>query len=77
MTPLLDELVRKASGLSPDERERLAERLLAEVESGPLSEAEEAWIEEAEKRFAAWKSGQTRTVDPDEARWRRENPGAE
>jgi hypothetical protein len=67
MTPLLEELVRKASNLSTEERQLLAERLLADTESAPLSDVDEAWLEEAEKRFAAWKSGQIAAVDATEA----------
>jgi hypothetical protein len=37
------------------ERERLAEHLLAQVTEEQLAAVDQAWIDEAEKRFSAWK----------------------
>lgn len=59
MTTRMKDLERQAQQLSPEEREMLAQRLLAQLGSLSLGEVEEAWIEEAERRYEAWKAGRT------------------
>ena len=61
MTPLR-ELEGKALSLPPDERERLAGTLLRSLEKEPLSDIDEAWLEVAETRFAAYKAGKRKGV---------------
>lgn len=46
---------KQARKLPAEERERLAERLLAQMEDEPLTAIDEAWVAEAERRFVAWK----------------------
>jgi hypothetical protein len=46
------------------ERERLAERLLAQVTEERLTVVDQAWIDEAEKRFSAWKQKKTKPLAP-------------
>ncbi len=55
-------LEKQARKLPAAERERLAERLLVQVTHEPLTAVDEAWIAEAERRFAAWKRKATKTV---------------
>jgi hypothetical protein len=55
-------LEKQARKLSATERERLAERLLVHMKHEPLTAVDEAWVVEAEKRFAAWKRKTTKTV---------------
>ncbi len=55
-------LEKKARKLPAVERERLAERLLAETEDEPLTAVDEAWVAEAERRFSAWKRKRTKTI---------------
>jgi uncharacterized protein YukE len=55
-------LEKQARKLSAAERERLAERLLGQMTHEPLTAVDEAWIAEAEKRFAAWKRKATKAV---------------
>ena len=62
MTALTLEIERKARRLPPAERERLAERLLAPLAKTRLTAVEEAWVAEAECRYAAWKRGQRKAV---------------
>lgn len=62
MTSLMREIETKASQLSHEERELLAERLLATLTEAPLTEVDEMWIEEAEKRYCAWKTGRTEGI---------------
>ena len=55
-------LEKKARKLPAVERERLAERLLAEMEDEPLTAVDKAWVAEAERRFSAWKRRGTKAV---------------
>jgi len=55
-------LEKQARRLSATERERLAERLLVEMQDEPLTAVDEAWVAEAEKRFTAWKRRGAKTV---------------
>jgi hypothetical protein len=48
-------LEKQVRRLSATEHERLAERLLAQMEDERLTAVDEAWVAEAEKRFSAWK----------------------
>jgi Putative addiction module component len=48
--------------LSAEERERLAERLLAQMEDEPLTAVDEAWVSEAERRFSSWKRKKTKAL---------------
>jgi len=65
MTDLVDELAHKARALSPEERVRLAEELLATVqEVDPQVEA--AWDEEIRRRLAEIDSGKAKLIPADE-----------
>lgn len=55
-------LEKQARKLPVTERERLAERLLVQMKHEPLTAVDEAWIAEAEKRFAAWKRKTAKTI---------------
>jgi hypothetical protein len=50
----IDELEAEALKLAPQARARLAERLLASLESLSDEENAQLWGEEAERRAAAW-----------------------
>ena len=64
MVPSHDQLETQLLGLPPRDRARLAEVLLASLEtvgaSGSLAETEEAWRMESERRLAELRDG---TVD--------------
>jgi len=60
MSALVEKLERQAEKLSPRERERLAQRLLAGLGTEPLSGVEEAWVREAERRYRLWERDRTR-----------------
>lgn len=62
MTTRAVALEKQARRLPAAERERLAERLLVEMQDEPLTAVDEAWVAEAEKRFAAWKRRSAKTV---------------
>ena len=55
-------LEKKARKLPAVERERLAERLLAEMEDEPLTAVDKAWVAEAERRFSAWKRKKAKAI---------------
>ncbi|MBI4027277.1 MAG: addiction module protein [Verrucomicrobia bacterium] len=67
MTTLFQEIEQKAGQLSPEEREMLAERLLARADDIRLTDIDDAWIAEAERRYAAWKAGSTVAIPADQA----------
>jgi hypothetical protein len=55
MASSVSAIEKQARKLSAQERERLAERLLAQIEGEGLTAVDEAWVSEAERRFSAWK----------------------
>lgn len=57
MSPKLLEIEREAIRLPVKDREVLAERLMRSVRRKPLTQVEEAWIKEAERRFSEWRRG--------------------
>jgi len=67
MTVLLDKIEREAKELSREERERLASDLIAGLEDATLSDTEQAWIDEAERRYDDWKTGRTTAVPAEHA----------
>ena len=67
MTALMREIEKQAGLLSVEERELLAERLLATASGEPLTDLDVIWIEEAERRYSLWKAGQTKGIAAEEA----------
>lgn len=67
MTALLEKIEREAKALSREDRERLVSHLVAGLEDAPLSEIDQAWIEEAERRYEAWKAGRAEAVPAEQA----------
>jgi hypothetical protein len=62
MTARAAAIEKQARKLSAPERERLAERLLVQVANKQLAAVDQAWIDEAEKRFSAWKQKKTKPL---------------
>ena len=62
MSPQLLEIEHKAFRLPVKDREALAGRLMHSVDEKPLTEIEEAWVQEAERRFAGYRKGERRGV---------------
>ena len=52
-----NQLEAKALELPKDERADLARRLLESLEDSDAGDFEEEWIEEAERRYAAYRAG--------------------
>ena len=67
MSPQLREIEKKAMRLPVAEREVLAYRLMRSIDGAPLTEVDEAWVAEAERRFAAWRRGEKRAVPASQA----------
>lgn len=67
MTALMREIEEQAKLLSVEERELLAERLLATVGDAPLADFDIIWVEEAERRYSLWKAGHTKAVAAEHA----------
>ncbi|MDE0405404.1 MAG: addiction module protein [Nitrospira sp.] len=57
MSRTFQEVERDAVHLPAKDREILAERLIRSLKNEPLTEVEEAWVKEAERRFSAWRKG--------------------
>lgn len=55
MSKALLKIEREAARLPVKDREVLAERLMRSVRHEPLTQVEEAWVEEAERRVSAWR----------------------
>lgn len=62
-----EDLEQAALELPPLERERLARRLLETLDDQPLSEIDQAWIEEADRRYEEMMSGKVQGILADEA----------
>ncbi|GJL53287.1 MAG: hypothetical protein NPIRA02_04190 [Nitrospirales bacterium] len=58
---------KQARKLPAVERERLAERLLAQMEDESLTAVDEAWVAEAERRFSALKRKKTKAFSASRA----------
>jgi hypothetical protein len=57
MSSKLLDIEREAVRLPEKDREVLAERLMRSLKRTPLTRIEEAWVQEAERRFSAWRRG--------------------
>ena len=64
--PDLNEILRAALSLDVCDRPRLAELLLASLDSLTRDEVERLWADEAERRLQKFRSGQIRAVPADE-----------
>ncbi len=62
----IDEVRDEALRLTPRQRLKLAQELHASVMTAEECEIEQAWLAEAERRLAAWKAGETKTIPGDE-----------
>jgi putative addiction module component (TIGR02574 family) len=67
MTALLEKIEQEAKELSREDRERLASDLIAGLDNAPLSETDQAWIDEAERRYDELVSGRVKGIPADVA----------
>ncbi len=56
----------EARQLAPRDRARLVRRLIATLDSGEDQDAEQLWLDEAERRLAAYRRGETTAIPGDE-----------
>jgi putative addiction module component (TIGR02574 family) len=66
MSDLIEELAQRGLALSPEDRARLAERLLDSLQDPALATIEAAWDEEIERRVAAYERGEVRTFEAED-----------
>lgn len=62
MSPQLKEIERQAILLPPGERESLIQTLLYSLDDAPLTEIDDLWIQEAERRYRDYKKGITKGI---------------
>jgi putative addiction module component (TIGR02574 family) len=68
----VDQLAKKAMGLTPTERIRLVEAILYSLDK-PDPEIEKSWIAESEARYTAYKRGELEAIDWEEIKERYEH----
>jgi putative addiction module component (TIGR02574 family) len=66
MSTLLEELERQARTLTPREKASLARVLIDELDPAIDAEVEQLWIEEAQRRYAAFLKGELKALPGDE-----------
>jgi putative addiction module component (TIGR02574 family) len=69
ITESVNQLAKKALGLSPTERIRLVEAILYSLDK-PDPDIEKSWVAESEARYKAYKRGELVAIDWDEVRKR-------
>jgi putative addiction module component (TIGR02574 family) len=62
-----DQIIQEAMALSPDDRAIVANRLWESLQSEVDPEIEKAWLDEFERRLAAYERGETRAFSLDQA----------
>lgn len=62
MSTQLKEIEKQAVLLPPEEKESLIQTLLHSLDDAPLTEIDELWIQEAEKRYRDYKKGITEGI---------------
>lgn len=65
MTTQLKKIEEQALQLPQKDRESLADRLLSSLDDKPLNDIDEAWIQEAEKRYQEYKDGKIKGIPGD------------
>lgn len=65
MSELAERLIQQALDLPPDERARVAERLLSSLEP-ELSPVDLLWAQEAEDRLDAYERGEIKVIPAEE-----------
>jgi putative addiction module component (TIGR02574 family) len=66
MSKSLSELEAEARRLPVRERARLVRRLIATLDADDEGDVEQLWLDEAEKRLAAYRRGETSSVPGEE-----------
>ena len=64
--PDLDEILKDALSLDVRDRAKLAEKLLASLDTLSEEEADRLWSDEAERRLKEYRAGRMRAIPADE-----------
>ena len=64
--PQLDEILKDALSLDVRDRAKLAEQLLASLDTLSEEEAERLWADEAERRLKEYRAGRMKAIPADE-----------
>jgi len=62
MAALLEIIEKEAQNLSRADRERLVADLLAGLDETPLSDIDQSWVDEAERRYEDWVAGRVKGI---------------
>lgn len=62
MSTMLEKLEHEALSLSRQERAFLADRLLSSLDRDVLTDVDEAWVAEAERRYQEYKEGKRKGI---------------
>lgn len=63
MSELLEKIEKDILGLNNQERAFLADRLLGLLDGDSMSDIDEAWINEADRRYREYKEGKRSGID--------------
>ena len=66
MQDMVEKLVQRGLSLTPEDRARLAERLLDSIHESSSPAIEAAWSEEIERRVAAHRRGEVEVFEAEE-----------
>jgi hypothetical protein len=66
MSTLFEELQRQARTLKPKEKPALARILIGELDTSVDADAEQLWIDEAQRRYEAFLRGKLQAVPGDD-----------
>lgn len=66
MSPLLEQLEKQARALSPEEKAELARILIEDLDASADPDAERLWLEEAQRRYEAYRTGELTALPGEE-----------
>ena len=66
MSTVSERIARDALALPESERAALAEELVDSLNDPALTDVEEAWVEEAERRYSEYRNGNRATISEDD-----------
>jgi len=73
MSELLEELMKKSRLLTAHEKATLARILIEGLDASPDTNVEQLWVEESQRRYQAYRSGEIQAHDGDEVMTRVRN----
>jgi hypothetical protein len=67
MSSLFDEVEKRARDLTPQEKAALARMLIEQLDTDFDSDAEQLWVDEAQRRYDAYLKGELNAVPGEDA----------